>query len=651
MEDHAKYRLKPAGELAAVLADTDNVFVVACNKCFRDFQPGDTSDLDTFIHLAETAGRHITGTVRTDFLCSENQKVRTLQELIPAGTTHVFVISCGLGIQTVAGTVSLPVFAACDSVRETGHYGMALTDKACGACAQCYLNVTGGICPVVDCSKSLLNGPCGGAKNGRCEADPSRDCAWEKIYLRLEKQGRLREFLDHPVLLRDFSRADFRTVHEYVKTIREKRLSGCSGGVHPPELKELRKPVRFPEPDTVVIPLSMHAGKPALPLVKAGDPVKVGQQLGCQDGLISAPVHASVSGIVEAVEPRRHPVLGSDVLSVVIRSDRLDTADESVVPGKDIDRLSPEEIVEIVRDKGITGMGGAGFPTYVKLLPGRPIDTVLLNGCECEPMLTADHTVLLCYAEEVIYGLRAIMKAVKAPRGVIVIEDNKPDALALLREKTAALDSIEVAAVPTKYPQGAEKMLIKTVLGRSVPAGGLPADVGAVVSNVSTAKAISDAIRTGMPPVERIVSVSGEGIRDPGTFLVRIGTSIKEILAYCGGITLDDVTVRMGGPMMGIPLSCQDVPVIKATNGIVVCEADRCTPVPCIQCGRCADVCPMELFPLYFPKYLESGEITGLKSKNITSCIECGCCEYICPSRIPLVEKIREGKAAVRGMT
>ena len=653
MENYTKYRLKSSEELGQALAGTDRIFVVACNKCFKEFAGVEEPECGEFVALAEARGKNVTGAVRVDFLCNETQTLRRLRDAVPAGTESVFVISCGLGIQTVAGMVQLPVFAASDSIPYRGHHGMALTPKACDACAQCYLNVTGGICPVVDCSKSLLNGQCGGAKDGKCEADPSKDCAWEQIQRRLEKLGRLEEFRGQPVQMRDYSKVDHKRVSEYVRAIRERRLDGFYGGVHPAERKEMSEHadlVRFPEPDVVVIPLSMHAGKPAVPLVKAGDRVRVGQKIGEQAGFISAPVHSSVSGAVLAVEERRHPVLGSGVLSVVIQNDKLGTVDESVRPHGDIEELSPEEIVEIVKDKGIVGMGGAGFPAYVKLQPGKPIDAVLLNGCECEPMLTADHQVLLHYAGDVIYGLRAIMKAVGAPRGVIVIEENKPDAIALLREKTAAYENIEVMEVRTKYPQGAEKMLIKRVLGRSVPSGGLPADAGAVVSNVSSSKAIADAIRTGMPLIERVVCVTGERVRAPGNYIVKVGTSFREILGHCGGVAGDGVTVKMGGPMMGVPQTELDVPVIKAANGIIACETDRTAAVECIKCGRCADVCPMELSPLYFAKYVDTGNLQGLKEQNIMDCIECRCCEYICSSKIPLVTKIREGKAAVRGM-
>ena len=296
------------------------------------------------------------------------------------------------------------------------------------------------------------------------------------------------------------------------------------------------------------------------------------------------------------------------------------------------------------------GMGGAGFPAYVKLKPGKPIDAILLNGCECEPLLTADHRVLLEYADDVVFGLKAMMKAVGAPKGVIVIEDNKPDAVALLTEKTADIPDIEVVCARTKYPQGAEKMLIKRVMGRQVPSGGLPADVGAIVSNISTVKAISDAIQKGMPLVDRVVTVTGERMKNPGNFIVKIGTSVKELIDYCGGVVGDNVTLKMGGPMMGTPVTDVNVPIIKASNGIIAVDTDKTEAVACIKCGRCADVCPMELSPLYFQKFADEENWQGMKDKNVMDCIECRCCEYICSSKISLVSKIKAGKAAVRGM-
>ena len=652
MENYTKYALKASEELKAALAGTDNIFVIACNKCFKEFESTQEPDCAEFLKLAEEMGKTVTGIAKPDFLCNKTKAEGKLVQMIPEGTESVFVIGCGLGIQTVADLVKLPVFAATDSLNYTGHHGMALTKKACDACAQCYLTMTGGICPIVDCSKSLVNGQCGGAKNGKCEVCADKECAWEKIQQRLAQQGRLSELTSQPVQLRDYSKVNFKVISEYVKAIRESRFDGYYGGVHPSEHKELseHKPlVRFPEPKIAVIPMAQHLGAPANPIVSVGDTVAVGQKIGEPSAFISAPVHASISGKVIAVEDRPHANRGM-CLSVVIESDGKNTLHESVKPHGDLESLSAEQIVSIVRDAGIVGMGGAGFPTAVKLTPKTPVDTILLNGCECEPYLTADHKLLLHYADEVIFGLKAIMKTTGAEKGVIVIEDNKPDAVELLQSKTADLTNIEVCVAKTKYPQGAEKMLIKRVTGRQVPSGGLPADVGVVVSNVATAKAISDAIKTGMPLIERVVSVTGEHIKNPGNFIVRIGTPVSELVDACGGITGENVTVKAGGPMMGFVQSTLDTPIMKGSNGIIAVDTDHTQEVACIKCGRCVDVCPMELKPLYFAKYADESNWAGMKQMNVMDCVECRCCEYICSSKIPLVSKIKAGKAAVREM-
>ncbi|MBS6734033.1 MAG: electron transport complex subunit RsxC [Clostridiales bacterium] len=652
MENYTKYKLKSNEELASLLADKDNLFIIACNKCFKEFETVDEPECGEFEKFAAENGKTVTGSARVDFLCNKTQTEKKLQDMIPEGTENIFVISCGLGIQTIADLAGKPVYAASNSLNYTGHHGMALTKKSCDACAQCYLNITGGICPIVDCSKSLVNGQCGGAKDGKCEVDSSKDCAWEKIYRRLEKQGRLEEFLNQPVQVRDYSKVDFKFVNEYVKSIRADRLEGYYGGVHPTERKEFTEHLalkRFPDPDVVVIPLSMHAGAPANPVVQVGDTVKVGQKIGEAAGFISSPVHSSVSGTVTAIENHGHATRG-ECLSVVIKSDGKNTLDESVKPNKDLDSLTPDEIVEIIKEAGIVGMGGAGFPTSVKLKPAKPVDTILLNGCECEPLLTADHRVLLEYADDVIFGLKAMLKAVGAEKGVIVIEDNKPDAIELMKEKTADISNMEVVVAKTKYPQGAEKMLIKRVTGRKVPSGGLPADVGCVVGNISTTKAIADAIQKGMPLIERVVTVTGERLKNPGNFIVKIGTNTKDLIDYCGGIIGDDVTVKAGGPMMGFVLSDLNVPIMKGSNGIIAVDTDHTVEQPCIKCGRCMDVCPMELSPLYFAKFADEENWQGMKEKNVMDCIECRCCEYICSSKIPLVSKIKAGKNAVRGM-
>ena len=652
MENYTKYKLKKKDELESLLADKDNLFIIACNKCFKEFETIDEPECGELEKLAAECGKTVVGSARVDFLCNKTQTERKMQDLIPEGTENVIVISCGLGIQTIADLADKPVYAASNSLNYTGYHGMALTERKCDACAQCYLNITGGVCPIVDCSKSLVNGQCGGAKNGKCEVDSSKDCAWEKIYRRLEKQGRLEEFLNQPIQLRDYSKVNFKFVNDYVKSIRADRLEGYYGGVHPSERKEYTEHLalkRFPDPEEVVIPLSMHAGAPANPVVQVGDEVKVGQKIGEAAAFISSPVHSSVSGTVTAIENRGHATRG-ECLSVVIRSDGKNTLHESVQPHKGLEELTPDEIGEIVKEAGIVGMGGAGFPTSVKLKPAKPVDTILLNGCECEPLLTADHRVLLEFADDVIYGLKAIIKAVGAEKGVIVIEDNKPDAIQLMNEKTADLDNIEVVAAKTKYPQGAEKMLIKRVTGRKVPSGGLPADVGCIVSNISTTKAIADAILTGMPLIERVVTVTGERVKNPGNFIVKIGTNTKDLIDYCGGIIGDDVTIKAGGPMMGFLLTDTNVPIMKGSNGIIAVDTDHTVEQPCIKCGRCMDVCPMELSPLYFAKFADEENWQGMKDKNVMDCIECRCCEYICSSKIPLVTKIKAGKNAVRGM-
>lgn len=651
--NYIKYKLKDNDELNALLKDKDNLFVVSCNKCFKEFDTLEEPELNEFAELAKAAGKKVTGTLAVDFICNRTQTEKALEGKIPAGTENIIVLACGLGIQTVADMKDMPVYSGTNSLNYIGYHGMALSKKTCEACNQCFLNITGGICPIVDCTKSLINGQCGGAKNGKCEIDPNKDCAWEKINAKLKEQGRLEEFLKEPVELRDYSKVNFKAVNEFVKSVRENRFAGYYGGVHPSERKEFTEHIaleRFPEPKTVVIPMSMHAGAPANPLVKAGDMVKVGQKIGEASAFISCNVHSSVSGKVVAVENRLHPNRG-EVMSVVIESDGKFTLDESVKPAKPLNDLTPDEIVEIVKEKGIAGMGGAGFPTYVKLKPGKPIEAVLVNGSECEPLITADHRVLLEYADDVIYGLKAIMKAVSAPKGIIVIEDNKPDAIELLTKKLEGVDNIEVLAAKTKYPQGAEKMLIKRAMGKMVPSGGLPADVGAVVSNVSSCKAISDAIQTGMPLIERVVTVSGERMAKPANYIVRIGTNIADVIAHCGGIKGEGATVKMGGVMMGAVLKDTNVPIIKGSNGVIAIDTDVSVEVECIKCGRCQDVCPMELKPLYFAKLVkENSTGEALLEYKIRDCMECGCCQYICSSKIPLVSYIKQGKKIVMEM-
>ena len=423
------------------------------------------------------------------------------------------------------------------------------------------------------------------------------------------------------------------------------------GGVHPAEHKEAteQKPIQplAKAPAQVVIPMSMHIGAPCKPTVQKGDTVLVGQMIGATAGL-GAPIHASVSGTVVAVEPR--PGTGGvPTLSVVIENDFQNTLSPDCKPRENVDALSSQEIIDIIRDAGCTGMGGAGFPTHVKISSGLgKVDYVIINAAECEPYITGDHRTCLERPEQVIKGATLLAKCFGVDKVYIGIEANKQNAADVLNKTIAELNApVVVEVLHTRYPQGAEKQLVQAVSGRQVPSGKLPADVGCVVSNTSTAKAISDAIQKGMPLVERVVSVTGEFIRNPGNYIVKLGTNVQEIIDHCGGITGDDVVLKMGGPMMGAPIKDTNVPIIKGSNGIIAIAADHTEEKECIKCGRCMDVCPMELAPLDIYKYAQLGDAETLLKLNVMDCFSCKCCEYICSSKIPLVSKINAAKGLV----
>jgi electron transport complex protein RnfC len=435
------------------------------------------------------------------------------------------------------------------------------------------------------------------------------------------------------------------------------KLKTFAKGVHPEYHKELTSSKgieRAVLPKNVVIPLQQHAGAPCAPTVKKGDLVAEGDKIGDVEAFISAPIHASISGKVKDIDLYPHPV-GAKVLSVVIQGDGEVRdwfgAGESV----DIESLTPEAIRTAVREAGIVGMGGAGFPTSVKLTApkGKKIDAVMLNGCECEPYLTADHRMMLEEADKVIWGLKVLMKAVGASKGYIGIEANKPDAIETIQKAIGGAPGIEVVALKTKYPQGAEKMLIKAALGRKVPTGKLPLDVGVVVNNVGTAAAVYDAIQYKKPLIERVVTISGEGIVEPRNLSVRIGTSFSEVIEQCGGIRKDgsEMAVLNGGPMMGMAQSVLDVPVLKGTSGITVLSAERLKPLKydaCIRCASCVEVCPMGLMPYRLGDYGLAQRLPEFNEWGAFSCIECGCCSYVCPSKRPLLQWIRLGKYRVR---
>jgi len=419
-------------------------------------------------------------------------------------------------------------------------------------------------------------------------------------------------------------------------------------GIHPPEEKgsTAEKGLEvLPPPEKVYIPLLQHFGKPAVSLVKKGEEVLLGQKIGEASALFSAPVHASVSGKVLSVDDYDHP-LGRPVPTVVIANDGEDRPFANHSAADDPFSLSPEEIRTRVKEAGIVGLGGAAFPTAVKITPpkDKPVDTVLINGCECEPMLTADYRLMLEFPEDILNGAEIVRLATGAKRILVGIEDNKKKAFSLLREKAEAFPA-EVFLVKTKYPQGAEKNLIYALLGKEVPRGGLPFDVGVVVQNVGTAKAVWDALKQGKPLYERAITVSGPSVNEPKNLLVRMGTPFEHALSFCGGLKEGTNLVIMGGPMMGLAQWTLNVPVIKGTSGILAWAAPGSRQeFNCIRCGRCVEHCPMGLVPTRIMKHVRVDQIKEAEAWGALDCVECGCCQYSCPANIPLVHWIRTGK-------
>jgi electron transport complex protein RnfC len=424
-----------------------------------------------------------------------------------------------------------------------------------------------------------------------------------------------------------------------------------SGGVHPAGNKELtshKATVTAAIPKRVVIPLSQHIGAPTKPLVVIGQEVKKGEKIGESGGFVSAPVHATVSGKVAAIGNFPHS-LGMDVTAVVIESDGKDEWVAGMKETKDYMLLSPDELKKMVSDAGIVGMGGATFPTHVKLSPPKekPIDVIILNGAECEPYLTSDHRLMLEKSAEIVEGLRILMRILNVKKGYIGIEANKPDAVESMKKAAAGAADVEVFAVQVKYPQGAEKMLIKAISNRTVPAGGLPMDVGVVVQNVGTAAAIYEAVRFGKPLIERYVTVTGRGVKDPKNFLARIGTPFSQLIEEAGGLTEDAAKVIAGGPMMGMSQYTLEVPVIKGTSGILIlpkAEVSTKSYGPCIRCARCIDACPMHLQPSLIGLFIEKGHYEDAKDYNLMDCFECGSCTFVCPANRPMVQWVKRAK-------
>lgn len=428
------------------------------------------------------------------------------------------------------------------------------------------------------------------------------------------------------------------------------------GGVHPKAYKELTENLPFeilPAPKQVIIPLSQHTGKPARPLIKKGSEVKTGELIAEQNGFISSNIHSSVTGKVIKIG---QAVNSTGLLRVSIFIETYETEEFIKLPPLDIEKVSSEEIIQRVKDAGIVGLGGAAFPTYVKLSPppDKKIDYVILNGCECEPYLTRDYRLMLERTEDVISGLRLIMKAVNVNKGIIGIEDNKIEAIQKLEKAVSNFPEISVIALKTKYPQGAEKMLIKAATEREVPPGKLPFDVGCIIQNIGTAVSIYDAVTKGEPQITAALTVSGKGINQPKNLIVKIGTPLIDVLNFCGGIKKDAVKIIVGGPMMGFTQYDLSVPITKATSGILVLtkeEAFNFDETNCLRCGKCIEVCPLNLIPTRLARLTQFGRYDDAKKLGITVCMECGTCTYNCPANIPLVQWIRMGKQKVVSLT
>lgn len=418
------------------------------------------------------------------------------------------------------------------------------------------------------------------------------------------------------------------------------------GGVHPPERKDATASVpieRMPVPHTLVVPMSQHLGAPCAPVVAPGDQVRRGQVIGNVDAMVSAPVHSPVDG--EVTDVGQCLTAGGTRVACVTISPAADQDPDAFI------KVEADGTPATVRAAGIVGMGGATFPSAVKLVPPKDlvVHSVILNGCECEPYLTCDHRLMVEEADKIVRGARLIAQAVGASHVVIGIEANKPDAIAAMR--AAAGDGIEVRSLVTRYPQGAEKQLIWAVLGKEVPHGKLPAAAGALVHNVATAAAIADAVEAGKPLMERVVTVTGRVAR-PGNYLVPVGTLVSDLIEFAGGFSGEVGRVIAGGPMTGPALGTLEVPVTKGSSGIVVLGPEECAPAvdgdqPCIRCGRCSEGCPMFLQPFLIGTYSDMADWKRVEPLHPLDCIECGVCSFVCPTRRPLLQLIRLAKAAV----
>lgn len=435
------------------------------------------------------------------------------------------------------------------------------------------------------------------------------------------------------------------------------KLKSFRRGVHPYDGKELSRDCeikRIAASDQMVYPLSQSIGAPSKPCVAAGDRVLKGQLIAEAGGFVSAPIYSSVSGTVKAIE-KRLTANGTEVESIVIDNDRRDEATDAFGQPRELENLTAQEIIGIIRDAGIVGLGGAGFPTSVKLSPKNPndIDTIIINGAECEPYLTSDYRLMLEKADEIIKGIKAVLRLFDHAKAVIGIENNKPDAIRIFDEKTAGEDKISVQALKTKYPQGGERQLIYAVTGRKLNSKMLPADKGCIVINTASCYAIYEAVYLNMPLIHKIMTITGEGVNAPCNVDVLLGTSQSDVLEAAGGANENVVKFISGGPMMGMAMTSLDVPVVKTSSSILAFTKDDVSALPqsnCIHCGKCVNACPQILIPQMMAKTVKANNFEKFADLGGMECIECGCCTYVCPAKIPLTQMFKLGKTKVREM-
>ncbi|MFA5644834.1 MAG: electron transport complex subunit RsxC [Candidatus Ratteibacteria bacterium] len=656
VKDLTKFRLKQKEELVETLSHISSISLLWCEKCFTAEELSD-KDIAAFKEISDLSHLSISQDIRIPFLCNRIKTSSLLQETLSPETKRIAVASCGIGIQTISSLFpDLPIIALTDSIPQslnatslTAFHGITLAKLMCAGCGNCVLTKTAGICPVTACAKSLLHGPCGGAKNGMCEVSPERECAWEKIFSRLEKQKKKWE---DSSTLHNFAAFSFSQHLVYRKENALRHEKPFYGGVHPPDEKKSTEssPLRhFSPPEKVILFLSQHAGMPAKPLVQRGDSVCIGEKIADADGLISLPLHTGISGTVRDISTEWHPILLQPMPAIIIENNGKNLFSDNYTRFPNWKDTDPDILLDHIRETGIAGLGGAMFPTNVKLSV-KKARILIINGCECEPFLTGDTRLMIERSSELMEGCAIAAYLLGVKETVVAMEENSQEAFLSCSTAAQNFSEIRIEQFPTAYPQGAEKMLVQAVTDEKVPKGKIPPDIGIVILNAGTVIALRNAIIEGKPLIERTLTVSGPFFREKGNFIVTIGTPLNHIFHETKTDPSDigkEWILKMGGPMMGTIVPHTRTAVIKGTTGLIS------QPFPavkasetrdCIRCGRCVDVCPMKLLPLDYVAHAKREEWKACKEKDLLSCIECGCCNYICASKIDILSHIKKAK-------